>query len=44
MLRSSMKYYIVEKLTDEYDVSKDKAEEDLKIILDCLDDAGLIVK
>lgn len=35
---------IVEKLTDEYDVSKDKAEEDLKIILDCLDDAGLIVK
>ncbi len=35
---------IVEKLTDEYDVSKDKAEEDVKSIISCLDGAGLIVK
>ena len=35
---------IVEKLINEYDVSKDKAEEDIKIILNRFDDAGLIIK
>lgn len=35
---------IVENLINEYDVSKDKAEEDIKIILKSFDDAGLIIK
>ena len=35
---------IIEKITEEYDVSKEKAEVDLNEFINHLDDVGLIIK